>query len=206
MTRGVRIHGGCAAIIRCGHFSPAKIWKHSIHTHLMRVFSVEKLLRPIWMFRENVCANMDVNQFGSVPPTSCDPLGISLLSFFVWADDTSPRDFFFFFTFHIRLSSSSGKLCPNPTAYHSVSPYHTKPGKAHPRGIGGSDEIKYTRRLIWITGARSMRTVERFLSLTERQWRIRFEREGGGETPRVKEWQREKGSAHGTEEDRATFS
>lgn len=86
--------------------------------------------------------------------------------------------FFFFLTFHIRLSSSSGKLCPNPAAYHSVSPYHTKPGKAHPRRIGGSDEIKYTRRLIWITGARSMRTVERFLSLTERRWCAGFEREG----------------------------
>lgn len=52
-------------------------------------------------------------------------------------DDTDTCDFTF--ASYIRLSSSLPPLYEfrsNPAVYHSLSPYHTKPGKAHPRGIG----------------------------------------------------------------------
>lgn len=87
------------------------------------------------------------------------------------ADTGHPPHFFkhFFPTFsHPALLPLLENSALIPAAYHS-GPRHTKPGKAHPRRIGGGggvwgvgggggDEIKYTRRLIWITGARSMRT------------------------------------------------
>lgn len=90
------------------------------------------------MFRENVCANMDVNQFGSVLPTSSDPLGISLLSFFLGADDTSPHDlkknFFLHFTSASLPLPANSALIPPPI---TLSPPITRNQEKHtPAGLG----------------------------------------------------------------------
>lgn len=136
-------------------------------THWLNVTHLEALLilkhdvivwscGHVWMLVNLACAPASYS-----PPTNFSPFPFFVPTLLQQTTaDTDMCDITFAVSYSLSLSLSLSESLSESALIRSFSPPITQNQEKHtPTRDWGSDKIKHTRRLIWITGARSIRIV-----------------------------------------------